>query len=516
MIESYYHPLRILVVDDDRAWRKLLRLILKRHLGRSVKVTATDDYRKARVAVSKDSYDLVSVDLKLSETELGGSYSGRSLLDNIRRESREPRCGLIILSGFGTEDIAVESLRDYHVDDFIKKSRVTLSDPSVYIAAIRRALLRSLLVRASTMVRNRIVLTLTSNRRRLLQGELRAFNRVTKIARTTTNPFNAAALLSGADVIGQQIIHGRKGMWRRAAKRLGREIFDNLRGASPIYDLFVIGRELAGTSSSTLQLEFSGPLQNVKLPFELMYDNDYLVFNHIMTRSLSEGTSRSERFHEFIKRISAIEGQQRPNTKHLQVVIVGVNNESGQHCEREARAVGTSLTTSLEALDVPHEVKTLIGKQATYRNLEDSLREGCHIFHFAGHADYERSLPEKSVIHLFDRSVSAANLRSLFREKDTQFVFLSCCLSANVASKTARGDFYGFLDAFYQVGTPTILGYRWPVNDYSANLLAVNFYRALFRNLCPAHSLLRARELAATEIGRDEDIWASAVLFMQN
>jgi CHAT domain-containing protein len=153
---------------------------------------------------------------------------------------------------------------------------------------------------------------------------------------------------------------------------------------------------------------------------------------------------------------------------------------------------------------------------ATYTNLEANLRDGCHIFHFAGHANYVKSVPEKSVIYLYDKEVSAASMKSLLRKRDVRFAFLSCCLGAHVGNGTGRGDFYGFLDALSKTGGQAILGYRWPVNDYSAGLLAEQFYENLFRNFCPAQSLYLARDRAASKIGRDEDVWASPILLMQN
>jgi CHAT domain-containing protein len=280
----------------------------------------------------------------------------------------------------------------------------------------------------------------------------------------------------------------------------------------------VLGREHAATSLGTLHLQFSGPLQNVKLPFELMYEKDYLVFNHIITRGLSEGASNSERFHEFINSLCRKEKSGNRNVNPLQAVVVGANvHATTPRCEEEARSVAKSIKRNLELLDIPVNVKLLVGrKDATYSNLEANLRDGCHIFHFAGHANYVKSVPEKSVIYLYDKEVSAASMKSLLRKRDVRFAFLSCCLGAHVGSGTGRGDFYGFLDALSQTGVQAILGYRWPVNDYSASLLAEQFYENLFRNFCPAQSLYLARDRAASKIGRDEDVWASPILLMQN
>ena len=514
---SRQNLIRILLVDDDPVWRKLLRSILKRHLGNAVQIAVAADYDEARAAVFKRSYDLISLDLQLAKSEAMGTYSGRSLLEIIRRESREPDCGLIVLSGYGTEDIAVESLRDYRVDDFIKKSRVDITKPELYVEAVKKALRRSLLHRAAADVNNRILLTLSFNKQGLSDGELRAPGRVTRSTKTSPQRLNVAHLSDVVDEIGYQILYGRKGAWRSTARKVGRELYQNFKNLSPIYDLFLIGRELAARSTNTFHLQFSGPSENVRLPFELLYDEEYLVFNHIITRGLSEGTRSSERFHEFIDRLCKKEKPQQ-NTRHLEVVIVGANMiETTPRCEDEAETVATSIKKSLELLNIPHNIKLLVGrKDATYRNLDTVLRDGCHIFHFSGHANYVKSTPEKSVIYLYDREVSAASMKSLFRNKEVRLAFLSCCLGAYLENRKGRGEFYGFFDALSKSGIPAILGYRWPVNDDSAKLLAEHFYENLFRNFCPARSLHLARDHAASEIGRDEDIWASAVLLLQN
>jgi CheY-like chemotaxis protein len=516
-MENRHNPVRILVVDDEAIWRKLLRTILKRHLGKAVQVITVADHEKARAAVLRESYDLVSLDLKLATDEFVWSYSGRALLQSIREDSKEPNCGLIVLSGYGTEDISTESWRDYEVDEYIKKSEVDFRDPRRYVEAVKKALRLSLLRRAAAEVNNRILLTLGFDGHGLKDGELRTPGHIRRRYARPRAGLNAARLSEVADDIGRKIVHGRRGAWRSAAKKVGRDLYQFLKDSPAIYDLFVLGREQAATSSSALHLQFSGPLQNVKLPFELMYEDDYLVFNHIITRGLSEGARNSERFHEFIGSFRRKERSRAAGASPLRVVVVGANVlATTPRCEAEARAVAKSIERNLELLDIPHDVRPLVGKkEATYENLEAKLRDGCHIFHFAGHADYVKSAPEKSVLYLYDQEVSAASLKSLLRKKDVRFAFLSCCLGARVGS-TGRGDFYGFLDALSQTGVQTVLGYRWPVNDYSAGLLAEQFYENLLRSFCPAQALYLARDHAATKIGRDEDVWASPILLMQN
>ena len=68
LMENRHNLVRILVVDDEPVWRRLLRMFLKRHLGKAVQVTAVKGYDEARSEVLRRSYDLVSLDLKLSRT----------------------------------------------------------------------------------------------------------------------------------------------------------------------------------------------------------------------------------------------------------------------------------------------------------------------------------------------------------------------------------------------------------------------------------------------------------------
>jgi CHAT domain-containing protein len=68
-----------------------------------------------------------------------------------------------------------------------------------------------------------------------------------------------------------------------------------------------------------------------------------------------------------------------------------------------------------------------------------------------------------------------------------------------------------------QVGVPTVLGYRWTVNDASAKALALAFYRNLWRTFCPAEAIWQSRrEFPLQSEGLDDETWASLVLLMQN
>lgn len=98
---------RILVIDDDRESCELLREIFT-DAGWSAETAQTPS--QARALASKETFDLVVSDVNLEAEE-----SGLDLLKHLRDE-----CPVILVTGFGTLDAAVEATRE-GAWDFISK-----------------------------------------------------------------------------------------------------------------------------------------------------------------------------------------------------------------------------------------------------------------------------------------------------------------------------------------------------------------------------------------------------------
>jgi CHAT domain-containing protein len=170
------------------------------------------------------------------------------------------------------------------------------------------------------------------------------------------------------------------------------------------------------------------------------------------------------------------------------------------------------------------EVDTLIGKDATYMSVRNALQRGRHhLFHYAGHGQFNADLPEMSGLILHDEqgsyTLTASDLSILVQDTDLRLVFLSCCLSAQTASvaQAEHGDVYGTLEALARADVPIVLGYRWTVPDASAQVLAHVFYQTLWHTFSPADALFQARrDTAMGARGRNDDAWASPILLMQN
>jgi DNA-binding NtrC family response regulator len=119
---------KILVIDDDRETCNFLAEIFSEE-GWRVKDCQTAE--AARAAVEEDSYDLI-----VSDINLGGRVSGVTLLKEFKSVS--PRSEVILISGFGSLETAVEAVREGAFDYISKPFNV-----NEVIATARRALKRN-------------------------------------------------------------------------------------------------------------------------------------------------------------------------------------------------------------------------------------------------------------------------------------------------------------------------------------------------------------------------------------
>jgi CheY-like chemotaxis protein len=513
------NDLRILVVDDKPNWRRELQKILS-EIGDGVHVDVAPNYSAASEWVASRSYDLAVVDLALSGDWADAREADQQGMDLLRllRDSRRNRdCGLIVLTGYGTNARTRQALRDYAAFDFVEKDRFEAGQfVETARAAIRDAYLKQAAARATTRYR----LTITFGREHLIGSELIGPDRRAIYGADTPLRFDVEDLARRADNLDLLIRQGGPEVWRPEARAIGVAVYTTLAKDQRILGDLVAARALAQRFSD-LWLQFSGPSVGLGVPFELLRDgNDALGLAHILTRRLTQtGVSLSrkpEPFYDFLK--SLLDEGER-----LRILIVGANSDGAiPSAEVEATTLADEIKASLGRLGIRHTIDLLVGDAANYGRIRKSLREGhYHIFHYAGHGWHEQASPEFSGLVLCDgdglRILTAADLNLLVRDTDLRLVYLSCCLGAQTASHVGRGDFYGTLEALARGDVPFVLGYRWTVADRPAARLVGDFYRSLWRAFSPGEALLHARISASMEAkGRDDETWASPVLVAQN
>jgi DNA-binding NtrC family response regulator len=98
----------ILVVDDERGPREALRLIFER----TYDVIVVDSGERAVEAMRRERIDLVTLDLKMP------GMSGVETLAAIREI--DPEVDVVVVTGFGSYDTAIEAMR-LHAFDFLTK-----------------------------------------------------------------------------------------------------------------------------------------------------------------------------------------------------------------------------------------------------------------------------------------------------------------------------------------------------------------------------------------------------------
>lgn len=102
---------------------------------------------------------------------------------------------------------------------------------------------------------------------------------------------------------------------------------------------------------------------------------------------------------------------------------------------------------------------------------------------------------------------------SLVQNTLLRFVYLGSCWGAHTAPPAALldGDFLGVMG-----GVLAVLGFRWPVSDDGAQLLAQSFYSAwLDEEKKLDKALYEARRTVTDQLGRDERAWLSPILAMR-
>jgi DNA-binding NtrC family response regulator len=116
---------RILILDDDRETCEFLKEILSAE-GWAVETTQSAD--GAVELLDRERFDCVIADLNLNEHR-----TGLDVLKAFKR--RSPHTEVILITGFGTLDVAVEALREGAFDVLSKPFHI-----EEVLATVRRAL----------------------------------------------------------------------------------------------------------------------------------------------------------------------------------------------------------------------------------------------------------------------------------------------------------------------------------------------------------------------------------------
>ena len=272
-------------------------------------------------------------------------------------------------------------------------------------------------------------------------------------------------------------------------------------------------------NESNLHLEFNSSLDLLRLPLEfLLDDTDFLALKHPMRRLFSGVYTTRPSF-------SPQELQKYQGGKNkLKILLVASDTGGIPQVDREVSSLDRVLRELLAAQGIAFEITTISSNQAHIERIREELTHGKYnIFHYAGHGSFQQK-PESSALYFWEDEncsgnpvpMTANELGILLRDKTLQFVYLSCCVSAEQANVAIHLDdnFMGITDALVKAGIPSVLGFRWPVSDTGALSLAKEFYKSFSRRGELDVALLDARQKVA-KIDRADAAWLSPILVVQ-
>lgn len=126
-----YSNTRLLIIEDDKNYRNMVRRILKLHspLDNLEIIEASSGQEAFNLLSNNPSFDCILLDYQL------GDISGIELISLIRRYLGEA-CPIIMITGQGSERCAVEAMRE-GVFDYLPKLELT---PDILISTIEKSL----------------------------------------------------------------------------------------------------------------------------------------------------------------------------------------------------------------------------------------------------------------------------------------------------------------------------------------------------------------------------------------
>ncbi|MDF2950227.1 MAG: two component, sigma54 specific, transcriptional regulator, Fis family, partial [Sedimentibacter sp.] len=175
---------KILVVDDEQEFRDVYRIILEEKHYETQVASSGEECLKI---LKEQEFDLVITDLKM------GGIDGIELLNAIKKEKYS--CEVIIVTGFGTIDSAVNAMKIGAFSYFIKGS-----DPEVLLKEIEKLVKIKNLENDNKAIRNQLI-----NFNYLLDSNCNKFRSMLKIAEKAAVS-NSNILILGESGTGKEVV----------------------------------------------------------------------------------------------------------------------------------------------------------------------------------------------------------------------------------------------------------------------------------------------------------------------
>jgi len=261
-----------------------------------------------------------------------------------------------------------------------------------------------------------------------------------------------------------------------------------------------VKKKLKTAEASYLYLTLDDILIN--LPWELIYISDqFLCQRFNMGRSITTHSQEAS-------------GNQRQLNSFMDMWII-VNPEGNLiGAEEEGRKL-------IEMNKKNSWIHTDLDSEATQISpaIVTSRIRSYDIFHFAGHADFDKEQPEKSGWRLWGDCLSAQEI-SRMKEGSPMpsLIFSNACQSALSEDwqikKTQNSSFFSLANAFLVSGVRHYVGSFWNIGDKNACEFATVFYEKLYEGLSIGESVRLARQSILENKQCENDMtWAAYIMY---
>jgi CheY-like chemotaxis protein len=479
---------RILVVDDDKLWRSLVKDALS-GLGEGAVFDLAESYPAALHLLSFQRYDLAVIDLALKGHPASREEAdelGLNLLAEVRGGPLNRNCAVIVLTGYPSIERSRRALDKYMAFRFLLKAEFERREGD-FLAAVRSAILSARLEHADrTEPHCRLEADFDATQIR----ELTVFGPRGEVVQRNTPPpdpqwpevMGRALQLNSGDGAGD-------GQWREEMLALGSDLFRLLLGNGQILT------ELPAATFADLELRFTAPASGLSLPLELLRGaGEFLVPRHVITRRLagSGPPTPPESLAELVARTLSTE-------EPLRIFVVA--EERTAAVDREIKLIEESLADGLGRFGLASTCRFAGGDARSLARKVEAARP--QILHYVEPGDRDTTtLPHAEEL--------ARALSWPAEANPLRFVFLGSGLLAPPALENT-------IEALAKLGVLAIPGFRWPVSRQSRTEIMATFYRALWKTFSPSRALQAARLACWREEQESGDLdWASPVLMNRN
>ena len=497
---------KVLIVDDDNNYLESVSDNLQR-MQPSYQIEPVYSFSQAvELILQGNLYDYAIIDVRLGDNTNDEDRLGLGLAATLNE--LQPDVRVIMLSQYNVTKVFMKALRATNIINFIEKGGKESFDELVRTIEENRSLPR--IPKRSDMSSVEIALIDGQPLSLRARGHYVASGR----SQATTLMDNLRKSSLVADEIGK-----RHGQWRGSAELIGQNLWRELFSIGNVPAEFY--KSVISTSGIT-KLIFDGSTEFLRVPLEFtkpLTETDPFALLHPVTRFIQNITpATSPVFKNGTNMLTA--------AKNIRILVVAADTDPQlDGIEAEAREL-RSLLMSYRNKGYAIQYEVWLPNAVTFDRFRNVLmQEKYDIIHYIGHGLHRPRSPEDDALFFYEgenrtgevKLFTARLLQSILTDYKVKMFYLSCCEGTATSAPDAapNDDFLGIAHALVAAGVPTVLGYRWPVSDSGALLLATKFYEYFLFSGDPAIALWQARKRVA-EQSRDERAWLSPILIHQD